>query len=149
MRSSPRGQTLERPGPAEPRTPRKPRPSGPFGPRSCHCGHSQGRSPVALCIGEALGQSANICNFPASRSGSVLKPQGRLLFLSFPVSLLGVCLLVSLSLVFLSWLFLSHSFIPSFIPPRHSHSALPRGSTVCESTDPCHSSHLNRDTNFN
>lgn len=74
---------------------------------------------------------------------AVLKPQGRLLFLSFRVSLLGVCLLVSVSLVFLSWLSLSHSFIPSFIPPRNSHSALPRGSTVFKSTGPGQGSHSN------
>lgn len=74
---------------------------------------------------------------------AVLKPQGRLLFLSFLVSLLGVCLLVSLSLVFLSWLSLSHSFIPSSIPTRNSHSALPRGSIVFKSTGPGQGSHFN------
>lgn len=114
VRSSPRGQTLERPGPSPAH--HKPRPSGPFGPGFCHCGHSQGRLSVALYIGEALVSLQTLATSRSPRSGSVLKPQGRLLFLSFPVSLLVSAFWCHFLLsFFLGCSCLIHSALPSFL----------------------------------
>ena len=122
MRSSPRGQTLERPGPHT-QTP----PFGPFSPGSCHRGHSQGRSPVSLYLGEALARSANTCSVKAPGQASV----------SFLPGIPSGCLPPGVTFSCLSFLAVPVSFIhPFLIPPRNSHSALPRESAVFKSTGP-------------
>lgn len=109
------GQTLES-RPAEPRTPQ----TAPFGSLSVLSG-SLRTLPRAFPggpqgHGEALGRLQTTCNFPASRSGSVLKPQGRLLFLfsRFPfwVSAFWCHFLLSF---FLGCSCLIHSALPSFL----------------------------------